>query len=60
MEENQDLNKAVKWWRSLSYNEQDALIRKYIAESGFYFRLAQAGKISNIQLLDMMTKEGVV
>jgi hypothetical protein len=58
MGENQDKERAMQWWRSLSYNEQDALIRQYVADSGYYYSLARAGKLSEIKILGMMKKEG--
>lgn len=50
---------AMKWWRSLSYNEQDALLEKYITDGEYYITLAKAGRISAMKILEIQEKEGV-
>lgn len=54
------LEDAVKWWMSLSYNEQDRLLVKYIPYGEYYINLAKAGHLSRNFMFEMMQKEGVV
>jgi hypothetical protein len=55
-EEDEKANKAITWWRSLSYNEQNAIANK---NGNIYVFRCQYGILSGKDILDMMKKEGI-
>ena len=54
-EEDDNRSKAMKWWRSLSYNEQDAIVNKH----GEYVKLLHKyNNLSSFKIAEIMEKEG--
>jgi len=54
-EEDEKAKNAITWWRSLSYNEQDAIAKK---NGDYYVVLHRYNNLGVKPLLEMMEKEG--